>query len=87
MEVRRKHGWSFWFAVGVILLPVLYVGSFGPAAWIAIRTSDRTAKTIMALYAPLGFAAQAIPPFESFLTWYANLLPVIAPATTPASAP
>jgi hypothetical protein len=62
----KKPGWQFWTIVA-LSLRVLYVASFGPAAWIALRTSDRTAETIMASYVPLGFAGQAVAPFGSFL--------------------
>jgi heme/copper-type cytochrome/quinol oxidase subunit 4 len=35
---NRKHGWPFWFAVVFVVLPLLYVASFGPACWISSRT-------------------------------------------------
>jgi hypothetical protein len=33
-DTRRKHGWPYWFAVRVILLPILYFGSFLGAVWL-----------------------------------------------------
>lgn len=73
MDTRRKHGSPFWFAVVLIVMPVLYAGSFGPAAWIASRTSDATAEAIFAYYLPLGFVGEKVRPLGYFLEWYGNL--------------
>lgn len=33
MKAREQQRWALWTAVGVLALPLLYVGSFGPACW------------------------------------------------------
>lgn len=85
MDKRKKHGWPFWFATGILLLPVLYIGSFGPAAWIASRTSDPITETILGYYAPLAFVGAKVTPLGSFLDWYANLF--FSDAPVPAATP
>jgi hypothetical protein len=38
--VNRRERWAKWTLATVIVVPVLYVMSIGPAAWIAIRTGN-----------------------------------------------
>ena len=52
MDERRKHGWPFWFAVGVIAVSVLYVASFGPACWAVTHRRLPKAPTAF-VYDPL----------------------------------
>ena len=85
-EPRRKLGWGFWIAV-LIGVPLVYVASFGPACWMALRTSESVSRSMLLPYIPLGFAGQAVPPMGEFLMWYANLFPVVEPAPIPASPP
>jgi len=57
--VNRRERWAKWTAVGLLVgLPLMYVGSFGPACWIA--ASPRIAGTTdaprvwMRFYYPIG---------------------------------
>lgn len=51
-EIRdRKPGWTFWLTV-VVLLPLFYVVSFGPACWISSRTNYGS-DAIPVIYAPM----------------------------------
>lgn len=79
MDDRKKHGWRFWFAVIAIMLPVLYVGSFGPACWWFCKTSPLhgTAKMTVAYapqyFWPLGWVAMHGPSGVSpAIGWYAT---------------
>jgi hypothetical protein len=73
MDNRQKHGWLFWFAVGVIALPVLYIASFGPACWLTGRTSH-LGPWVAVVYGPLGrVAAYSEHPVNRPLRWYAGL--------------
>lgn len=54
MDRERKAGWGFWITV-VLIVFVLYVLSFGPVAWILIKT-DASGWSITAaqmFYSPL----------------------------------
>ncbi len=73
-------------------VPLLDVVSFGPVAWVALRTGQSASPLIMLPYAPLGFAGEAVRSEGEFLMWYANLFPLVGdpesePAPTPASPP
>ena len=35
--INRRERWAKWMAVGVALLPVLYVAGFGPVCWLVGR--------------------------------------------------
>jgi hypothetical protein len=69
---RKKPGVAFWASVVVVVLPLLYVLSFGPACWIASRTKGK--HVIPKIYWPISWVAM-----EHFWTlsppiaWYAQL--------------
>lgn len=46
---RRRIGWRAWLAIA-LLLPVMYVVSFGPACWFSARRDQ----FVPFVYAPLG---------------------------------
>jgi hypothetical protein len=57
--VNRRERWAKWTAAAVFgLLPVLYVGSFGPACWCAVRRPLLKAPVAYA-YWPLTSVARA----------------------------
>lgn len=50
-DERRKRDSGPWMAMG-ILLPVLYLASFGPAAWISSRLNFG-ARLVPIVYGPI----------------------------------
>jgi hypothetical protein len=50
--VNRRERWAMWMAVGLVLLPGLYVLSFGPVCWINSRTNVGTG-LVWVVYRPL----------------------------------
>jgi hypothetical protein len=52
MRNRKKSGWAFWLTVGLILLPMLYVASFGPAC-AAVARRHLPARRVAWLFRPL----------------------------------
>ena len=54
---RQKAGWTFWFAVA-LLLPALYCVALGPAAWFSARFGG--ARAVSLAYRPLIWTAQII---------------------------
>lgn len=61
MSNRPKRGWPFWFAVAVIALPMLYVGSFVPACWISSRVQP-SGRAVSAIYSPVIRLRLKVPP-------------------------
>ncbi len=51
MTDRKKPGLAFWATV-VVVVPILYVASFGPACWIISRLDAETA-WIPTVYRPI----------------------------------
>lgn len=45
------------FRVGVVLLPVAYAVSFGPACWIASLTGTHNARWMSAIFSPIAHVA------------------------------
>src|SRR5262245_4136495 len=60
MDKQRKPGWAFWTTV-VVLLPVLYVASFGPACWVVTRM-DLPGAIMNSGYRPVIWAWERSPP-------------------------
>jgi hypothetical protein len=48
---KKRAGWP-WITVAVLMLPVLYVASFGPACWLMADTFDKPG-TLPLIYLPL----------------------------------
>lgn len=59
-EDRKRSSAGFW-ALAIALLPVLYVGSFGPYIWLANQGFLPSAAT--AVYEPLTATVAAAPEF------------------------
>jgi len=62
---RKKPGVAFWLTMVVVVLPVLYVVSFGPASWICLQgaTPDWYKSAFGLAYAPLLDILAGGPPF------------------------
>src|SRR5262249_41700405 len=62
-DERRKHGWPFWFAVVLIVVPVLYVASFGPACWLMARLDhpDWLVGLLDTIYVPITTCMKYLP--------------------------
>lgn len=74
MEERdKKSGGAGCFICGValVMLPVLYLLSVGPALWLHWR--GYLPAGFLAIYAPLQWAAEFRGLASDFLTWYKNL--------------
>src|SRR5262245_8059901 len=82
-DKQQKPGWPFWTSIAV-LLPVLYVASFGPACWwdsrsssgpvIGLRSMMRMAHwSIGSFYRPLITIACRNAPTNTALSWYVSL--------------
>ncbi len=67
----KKPGWAFW-AMVVLILPLLYALSFGPACWIWSRTAVMYSVYDVA-YRPLAWLADRTPFAWSALQWYATV--------------
>jgi hypothetical protein len=71
----KRRSWRFWFCVA-ILVPVLYVGSFGPACWLASRSfePDGTPVLMSDIYWPVLWAWYAgLGPVGGSIEWFANV--------------
>jgi hypothetical protein len=71
-EQRKRPSVAFWAAVGLVVLALLYVVSFGPACWIASRFEDKS--VFQCAYWPLGWATYnfSMPAFR-MLSRYGGL--------------
>lgn len=56
---RNKRGWLFWGML-LMLLPILYIASFGPALWISACTS-KDGEEVMYAYRPLAWLVGQSP--------------------------
>jgi hypothetical protein len=71
---RNKPGVAFWATVVVVGLPLLYVLSFGPACWLAIRRPSLAA-IVGRAYSPLTRLAWLCPgrtgiaPLRNYALW------------------
>jgi len=72
-SIRTKSGASgplvFVAIALLVLLPVLYVLSVGPAVWLSSHDYVSTGP----LYYPLGWVSERCGPFRDALTWYMSL--------------
>lgn len=71
---KRGIGWVFWAAVA-ITLPVLYVASVGPVAWLV--NQEIIPETLMVLveafYLPLASAMELCKPFGEAIEGYIEI--------------
>jgi hypothetical protein len=76
--VNRRELWAKWTLVVLIGLPVMYVGSFGPACWIARSEQfprfGMEFKVASRIYWPFGaILKDGTPTVASVVAWYATL--------------
>ena len=69
-EKRGGAGCVIGLVLVSLFLPVLYVLSIGPAAWLVKRTD---AQWICAIYYPLGLLGEYCQPLNDALEWYMKL--------------
>ena len=74
MTDRKKPGWAFWTTVVVVLVPLLYVLSIGPACWWFARYaaffSYVPVKYAPKPYWPVGWIAKRSRPVRKLVGWY-----------------
>jgi hypothetical protein len=95
--VNRRERWAKRTAVGLLIgLPLLYIGSFGPACWIAaaprVAGSTDTPRIWLRFYFPIGAIvhrtqSQDSKPVKRWITWGAKkgervIVPVDASGTS-----
>jgi len=68
--VRDRPG-SLWI-VWIILVPLVYVLSIGPAARL-VAMPNINPDYLVVIYRPLGLVADNCPPLKSVLRWYIDL--------------
>ena len=70
---REKRGGAGCAITGVvlILLPMLYVLSTGPVAWLA--NGNPSLRWVDTIYYPLGMLAKHCEPFRDSFEWYVRL--------------
>jgi hypothetical protein len=71
--VNRRERWAKWMLAVVLVVPVLYVASFGPACWMSSRTRKGN-ELLPTFYRPI-VACLLIetPPIGRLFRWYADL--------------
>lgn len=81
MSDRKKPNWLHWTTAVLLLLPVLYVASYGPANWVANWLHYRdswpaSAQWLFeAIYFPLDRLSDATPDsFGKVMDWYDELV-------------
>jgi hypothetical protein len=86
--VNRRERWAKWTAVALLVLtPVLYVLSIGPAAWLHTRhlMPESLSSATRHFYDPIHWIMGHGPePVGRAITWYAQLWSANAPPDTPA---
>src|SRR5262245_22804722 len=74
MTGRNKPGWVFWMTVVVVLVPLPYVLSIGPACWWFARYADFFSyvpvKYAPKPYWPVGWIAKRSRPVRKLAGWY-----------------
>jgi len=69
---RPRSSLAVWLAVGVVLLPIAYVLSIGPVAWLAQR-GYVPHRVYGSIYGPLYVIASYCEPIQDALLWYLHL--------------
>jgi hypothetical protein len=89
MERERRSAWTAVATAALLLAPVLYVLSTGPAVWMYDR--GVIPDHVFIVYAPIEWAADRVPPIEKAMLWYLAMWEgerrVAAPSPTPAAVP
>lgn len=73
-DERTRRGWGVWIA-GLVLLPLLYVLSIGPAAWLLDHgyMSEPVEEALTVFYTPLVLVYDSNQTFEVALDAYLSL--------------
>ena len=73
-EQHKKPGVAFWATVVVVVMPVLYVLSIGPACWWFARDAEFESylpvRYAPQAYWPIGWAAKRCIPIRRLIGWY-----------------
>src|SRR4051812_12405429 len=72
-ETKRRARWPFYLAMMLIVSPLLYVLSVGPAAVIAVRGGDRTNHVFSTCYGPLATVCDrsgTMAPLKKYINWW-----------------
>ena len=67
---KKKGGWAGVAILALVLLPVLYVLSVGPAYRIAFSGEYDYVSWLDDFYAPLWWAARHSDPIQRVMLWY-----------------
>jgi hypothetical protein len=71
---RPRSTLAVWFAIVLVLLPVVYALALGPLVWLNDRGYLGAAAGVLGfLYAPLDWLHQSSPTAKAFLDWYVSL--------------
>src|SRR5262249_24332047 len=70
-DERQKPVWPC-IVILLIGLPVLYVGSWGPACWVSSR-GNCGAATVSVVYRPLAWRMARSERFDEAVSWYSEL--------------
>ena len=73
--VNRCERWAKRTLAAAVALPVLYVASFGPVAWISFQ-AEVGHQTIEFVYRPLCILAAKNEKFRCGLSWYIRIGPI-----------
>lgn len=69
---KRGSGWPALIAGACVTLPILYVLSVGPAAWLLDRRM-LDERIIRSLYSPLSWIDNHFPEVGKYIIWYMRL--------------
>jgi hypothetical protein len=78
-EKRKRIGAAGWTVVALVLLPMLYVLSYGPVTWIVVNgmMPDWTGQGYGDFYVPLACAMAYWPSFgdlvSSYVRWWIGI--------------
>jgi hypothetical protein len=68
--MERKSGWTVAVIAFVVLMPILYVLSSGPAVWLYSKGLMGDGPFVV--YKPLEMVGERSPTFMAALCWYLN---------------
>ena len=72
--VNRRERWAKWTAAAAVGMPLLYLLSVGPVAWMGDFYPEWLGDALDAFYSPLAWFRENGPPlFRDTLNWYLNL--------------
>lgn len=78
-EKRKSRPWGMWIAVGLMLLPVIYILSTGPVVWMSLHhylpETGMLGEAIDLYYVPANWLLDWYPnsPPGKALLWYLTL--------------